>query len=127
MPRSWTADEVSPFERMRVVNPSPSPIVIDRVKTRLPQRVPELKDVKLAETWAGMIDVTPDSVPTLGEDKAIKGLVIGTGLSGAGFGIGPGIGRIVAGLVREVPVGHALHRFRASRFFDGSKVVPGPY
>ena len=126
-PRRWSGDEVSPFERMRVVNPDPSPTVIARIKERLPKILPDLKDVKLAEAWAGMIDVTPDAVPTLGEDETIKDLFIATGLSGHGFGIGPAIGRITADLVRDQVCGHDLHRFRGSRFFDGSKIVPGPY
>jgi glycine/D-amino acid oxidase-like deaminating enzyme len=126
-PGRWTANEVSPFERMRVLNPAPSQKVLRRIDERLPLRFPELKDVKIAEAWAGMIDVTPDAVPTLGEDDTIKGFFIVTGLSGHGFGIGPAIGRITADLVSGRDPGHDLHRFRARRFFDGSKIVPGPY
>lgn len=126
-PRRWSADAISPFERMRVLNPDPSPIVIQRIKDRLPIRYPELKDVKLAEAWAGMIDVTPDAVPTLGEDHRIQGLYIATGLSGHGFGIGPAIGRITADIVTGRDPGHDLTRFRAERFFDGGKITPGPY
>jgi len=74
-----------------------------------------------------MVDVTPDAVPTLGEDPKQPGLFMATGLSGHGFGIGPAIGRIVADLVRGQSPGHDLSRFRASRFFDGSEIVPGPY
>ena len=126
-PRRWTGDEISPFERLRVLDPPVSPTMVERVETRLPERCPALKDVKLAEAWTGMIDATPDAVPTLGEDPALKGLYIATGLSGHGFGIGPAIGRIVADLVREAPPGHDLQRFRPTRFFDGSAIVPGPY
>ncbi len=126
-PRRWSADEVSPFERMRVLNPEPSVAVVQAIQDRLPQRYPELKDVKLAEAWAGMIDVTPDAVPTLGEDQRIKGLHIATGLSGHGFGIGPAVGRVMADLMAGREPGHDLTRFRPQRFFDGSEIVPGPY
>jgi glycine/D-amino acid oxidase-like deaminating enzyme len=126
-PRSWTADEVSPFERMRVLNPPPLPAAVRDIQERLPQRFPELREVKLAEAWAGMIDVTPDAVPTLGEDGTVKGLYIVTGLSGHGFGIGPAIGRIMADVIAARPPGHDLHRFRAGRFFDGTPIEPGPY
>jgi glycine/D-amino acid oxidase-like deaminating enzyme len=47
-------------------------------------------------------------------------------MSAHGFGIGPGMGRVVADLVAGGPVGHDLHRFRLSRFTDGSKIMPGP-
>ncbi len=127
VPRRWSADTISPFERMRVLNPNPSPIVIARVKQRLASRFPELKDVAIADSWAGMIDVTPDAVPTLGEDDSLKGLFIATGLSGHGFGIGPAIGRIMADLVSGRDPGHDLTRFRPQRFFDGSEIAPGPY
>jgi len=127
MKRRWNGGEVSPFERMRVLNPPPSPLGVRRVEQRLPVRVPALRDVKLAEAWAGMIDVTPDAVPTLGEDATRPGLFFATGLSGHGFGIGPGVGKVVSDLVRGQSPGHDLHRFRASRFFDGSEIIPGPY
>ena len=126
-PRRWSGDEVTPFERMRVVNPPPSTLGVQRVKERLPVVCPALKDVAIEEAWAGMIDVTPDAVPTLGEDPKQPGLFMATGLSGHGFGIGPAIGRITADLVRGQSPGHDLTRFRPTRFFDGSEIVPGPY
>ena len=125
--RRWSPDEVSPFERERVLNPPPLTAVVRAIEERLPQRFPALKDVKLAEAWAGMIDVTPDAVPTLGEDPALPGLYIATGCSGHGFGIGPGIGRVMADLVTGGSPGHDLTRFRPQRFFDGSPIEPGPY
>jgi glycine/D-amino acid oxidase-like deaminating enzyme len=126
-PRSWRADEVSPFERMRVLDPAPSGEVLRRIRERLPRRFPALAGVELAEAWAGMIDVTPDAVPILGEAPAMRGLWLATGLSGHGFGIGPAIGRIMADLVTGRPPGHDLARFRPGRFADGSAIVPGPY
>ena len=125
--KHWSPDEVSPFERQRVLNPPPSAMVVRRIEERLPRRFPVLKDVKLAEAWAGMIDVTPDAVPTLGEDPGLPGLIIATGCSGHGFGIGPALGRIAADLVTGRSVGHDLARFRPQRFFDGSPIEPGPY
>jgi glycine/D-amino acid oxidase-like deaminating enzyme len=112
---------------MRVLNPAPSPAIVRRIEQRLGQRYPALKGVKLAEAWAGMIDVTPDAVPVLGEVKQISGLHLATGLSGHGFGIGPAIGRIMADLLTGRPPGHDLTRFRPDRFSDGSKIIPGPY
>ena len=126
-PRRWTGDEISPFEHLRVVNPEVSATVLKRIRERMHERCPALKNVKLAEAWSGLLDVTPDAVPTLGEDPALEGLFIATGLSGHGFGIGPAIGRIVADLVRGAPPGHDLQRFRPTRFFDGSTIQPGPY
>jgi glycine/D-amino acid oxidase-like deaminating enzyme len=126
-PARWSPEDESPFERLRVLNPAPSPRNVRRIEERLTKRYPELNGVKLAEAWAGMIDVTPDAVPLLGEDHRLPGLFLATGLSGHGFGIGPAVGRITADLVTGRAAGHDMTRFRSSRFFDGSKIVPGPY
>jgi len=127
MKRRWSADEVSPFEKMRVVNPEPSPVALKHIKQLLPKRFPDLRDIKFAESWAGMIDVTPDAVPVLGEVQEKPGLYLATGLSGHGFGIGPAIGRVLADIMTGAMPGHDLTRFRMQRFFDGSPIVPGPY
>ncbi len=125
--RRWSGDETSPFERMRVVNPPPSDIVRRRLQERLPRRAPWLAKLGLAEVWAGMIDVTPDAVPYLCEADSPRGFFIGTGLSGHGFGFGPGAGHVLADLVQGRSPGHDLSRFRLNRFHDGSEIVPGPY
>ena len=73
-----------------------------------------------------MIDVTPDVVPVMDEVAQYPGLFLATGFSGNGFGIGPGAGRVMADLVAGNPPVHDLSRFRLSRFYDGSKMNPGP-
>ena len=125
--RRWTAEETSPFEATRVLNPPPSEIAMRRITARLPVQAPRLAEAGMAEYWAGMIDVTPDAVPYLCEVPSPRGLFIGTGMSGHGFGIGPGAGRVLADLVQGRPHGHDLARFRFERFSDGSPIVPGPY
>ena len=118
---------VAPRSFMRVLNPPPSETVRRRLNERLPRRAPGLAALGIAEIWAGMIDVTPDAVPYLCEANSPKGLFIGTGMSGHGFGFGPGAGRVLADLVQGRPPGYDLTRFRLNRFHDGSRIVPGPY
>ena len=89
MRRRWSGHDTSPFEEMRVLNPEPNSDVVTRIRKNLPERVPAMKGVALAESWAGMIDVSPDAVPYVGESHEQPGLYILTGLSGHGFGIGP--------------------------------------
>ncbi len=72
-----------------------------------------------------MIDSMPDVVPVI-DHAPIPGQVIANSLSGPGFGIGPGVARVVANLVAGNPTGHDLRRFRFSRFSDGSRITPGP-
>ncbi|MGV8987378.1 MAG: NAD(P)/FAD-dependent oxidoreductase [Cypionkella sp.] len=125
-PRHWTPDDVSPFERMRVLNPKPNLKALSKVQDDFARAFPALGRPQLLRTWAEMIDTIPDVVPVVDRVAAIPGLVIATGMSGHGFGIGPGMGRVVADLVAGNDVGHDLRRFRLSRFSDGSKLVPGP-
>jgi glycine/D-amino acid oxidase-like deaminating enzyme len=73
-----------------------------------------------------MIDAMPDVVPVADQAPDVPGLAICTGMSGHGFGIGPGFGRIMVDLVTGGAPGHDLRRFRLSRFTDGSPMMPGP-
>ena len=124
--RTWAADEVSPFERMRILNPAPNLNLVASVQDSFAQAFPDLGQPGIRTAWGGMIDMIPDIVPVIDRVAAIPGLVIATGMCGHGFGIGPGVGRVVADLVAGGEVGHDLTRFRLSRFSDGSRLVPGP-
>lgn len=124
--RKWGAESLSPFEKTRVLNPDPSAKAVRRIEAHMVKRVPALEGVKLAETWAGMIDATPDIVPVIDRVPGHDGLFVATGFSGHGFGIGPGAGRVAARLVAGDEPGYDLSRFRFSRFSDGSEIRPGP-
>ena len=60
---------------------------------------PAFAKARIAQQWGGMIDVTPDSMPVIGETQRIPGLILATGFSGHGFGTGPAAGELVADLV----------------------------
>jgi glycine/D-amino acid oxidase-like deaminating enzyme len=124
-PRRWALDQESPFERQRILNPSPNMQTLSKVQDSFARAFPALGRPKLKATWAGMIDSLPDLVPVV-DHGPINGLTIATGMSGHGFGIGPGMGRVVADLVMGRPTGHDLSRFRLKRFSDGSPIQPGP-
>ncbi len=125
-PSRWRNDEQTPFEETRVVDPPACPWAVRQMRKRLARRLPALADVAFAQTWAGMIDVTPDIVPVMDESPAHSGYFLAAGFSGHGFGIGPGAGRVMADLVQGRPVVHDLQRFRLSRFSDGSPIGLGP-
>ncbi len=124
-PRRWSLDAPSPFERQRILNPAPNMATLSDVQDSFARAFPSLGRPKLTSAWAGMIDSLPDVVPIV-DHAPIPGLTIATGMSGHGFGIGPGMGRVVADLVMGRHVGHDLRRFRLSRFTDGSKIELGP-
>lgn len=124
-PRRWALDGTSPFERMRVLDPPPNLRRIDKRCDAFAAAFPALGRPQIARAWAGMIDVTPDQVPIL-DESPLPGLFVATGLSGHGFGIGPGVGRVMADLMRGRAPGHDLTRFRFGRFRDGSAIELGP-
>ena len=124
--RSWDADNLSPFERMRILNPAPEAAAIGVITREFGALFPQFKDVRLKASWAGMIDAMPDVVPMVDHVAAIPGLVVATGMSGHGFGIGPGFGRVLSDLIQGNATGHDLSRFRFARFSDGSPIRLGP-
>ncbi|WP_417766623.1 NAD(P)/FAD-dependent oxidoreductase [Stappia sp.] len=91
----WKADEITPFEQVRVMDPAPDRKLLDRVLASAKTLHPRLDGVEIAETWGGLIDVMPDEIPVVDEPPGWAGLVIATGLSGHGFGIGPGVAKLV--------------------------------
>lgn len=125
-PRFWRADEESPFERMRVLNPPAEKDKVAELKRRFQTVWPAVGQVDHVKAWAGMIDVMPDVVPVVDRVKAHPGLVVVTGMSGHGFGAGPAFGKIALDLALDRQPEHDLTRFRLSRFSDGSELVPGP-
>ena len=120
--RSWQPSEITPFERTRVLDPQPVQKIIRTSWAAARKAFPVLAQAEIAQSWAGLIDVTPDAVPVISAVDDLPGLYIGTGFSGHGFGIGPGAGQLMADLVTgHTPVVDP-HDFRLSRFTDGSKI-----
>jgi glycine/D-amino acid oxidase-like deaminating enzyme len=123
--RRWALDDITPFEKMRVLNPTPYAANCAGLVNKFSALFPDLGRVRAKASWAGMIDTMPDLVPVVDCIEAVPGLTIATGMSGHGFGIGPAIGRILADMVTGNAAGYDLARFRFSRFTDGSKVILG--
>ncbi|MEO0633196.1 MAG: FAD-binding oxidoreductase [Pseudomonadota bacterium] len=124
--RRWAEDEETPFERQRLLDPRPNATKVRHLTRDFAARFPDLGPVRLRTAWAGMIDTMPDLVPVIDRIAAIPGLTVGTGMSGHGFGIGPGVGRLLSSLVTGDDPVHDLRRFRFDRFADGSPIRLGP-
>jgi glycine/D-amino acid oxidase-like deaminating enzyme len=116
--RRWTLDEVTPFEAVRVWDPEPRHAVLEEARTVLSRSFPAFAQMQVAESWGGMIDVTPDAVPVIGEVPSLPGFFLATGFSGHGFGIGPGAGRLTANLVADDSPIVDPTPFRFSRFSE---------
>lgn len=98
-PRSWASDEVSPFEQVRILDPVPFERFNREGLAHLVKAFPAFANSRITQSWAGLIDVTPDAVPVIGPAGGVPGFFIASGFSGHGFGIGPGAGKLMADIV----------------------------
>lgn len=124
--RTWLPSDVTPFEQCRILDPEPSQKALRHSWAKARQALPALDHAEIVQSWAGMIDVTPDAIPVISKVDELPGFIIATGFSGHGFGIGPGAGRLIADLVTHRPPCVDPAALRFSRFSDGSKVRPDP-
>ena len=114
-PTAWTQDSLQPRARDIAA-------LIGRVAKVLPGFV----NLGIARVWGGLIDLTPDALPVIDAHSGIDGLVIATGFSGHGFGIGPVTGEIVAALTLGSETRFDLSGFRCNRFKVGQNVRGRP-
>jgi glycine/D-amino acid oxidase-like deaminating enzyme len=124
-PRRWALDAVTPFERTRILDPKPNVKSSEAALRRIAETFPGFAGAKVAQHWAGMIDVTPDAVPVISPVDTLPGFFIATGFTGHGFGIGPGAGKLTADLVTGARPVVDPTDFRFSRFSDGSPLKLG--
>jgi glycine/D-amino acid oxidase-like deaminating enzyme len=125
-PRIWRLDEPSPFEATRVLDPAPNKTLNREALAAMIRLYPRFREAHIVQQWGGYIDVTPDVVPYIGPVGMLPGLIVATGFSGHGFGIGPAAGRLAAELAIAATPSADPAPFRTSRFSDGSPIVIGP-
>lgn len=99
IPRSWSLDAETPFERVRILDPRPDNKILQESIRQLAKNFPFFENAQIAQSWAGLVDATPDAVPVMDALPSPKGLFLASGLSGHGFGLGPGAGRLMADIV----------------------------
>jgi glycine/D-amino acid oxidase-like deaminating enzyme len=117
---TWRDDDISPFEKTRVLDPRPDTEWLQCALQNVARVFPELSGLRIAHAWAGAIDTTPDLVPVISKVNANPGLVIASGFSGHGFGLGPGAGMLVSRLVMDDAPQFNIAPFRLARFSDGT-------
>lgn len=97
--RRWNASAVSPFERVRTMDPPVNEALNAEAMRNLVKAWPVFKNAVVTQAWAGMIDVTPDSLPVISPVAKVPGLTVASGFSGHGFGTSPAAGQLAADLV----------------------------
>ncbi len=114
--RRWRSDRPSPFERVRTLDPVPSQALVGEAMRNLIRAYPAFADSVILETWAGTIDITPDSLPVISPVPQLPGLTLATGFSGHGFGTAPAAGELAADLVLMRPPAVDPSPYSLSRF-----------
>lgn len=118
---SWSMQDRSPFEETRVMDPAPDGEWVQVALKKLIKTLPELEGIRVVQTWAGLIDTTPDLVPVISTVADLQGLIIASGFSGHGFGLGPGAGLLTSQMVMNETPFVDVSPFRLTRFTDGTK------
>lgn len=92
---------------------------------KLERILPDMSDPRLASSYAGCYDITPDYNPIIGPAPA-AGLFLAVGFSGHGFKISPAVGRLVADLLLDgISSDPAVdgNDFRYGRFDEGKPLA----
>ncbi|MBJ3814565.1 FAD-binding oxidoreductase [Shimwellia pseudoproteus] len=97
--RRWKPTSRTPFEQVRTMDPEVNHRLNQEALTNLTAAWPGFTGCRIAESWAGMIDVTPDSNPIISPVARLPGLTVASGFSGHGFGTSPAAGQLAADLV----------------------------
>jgi glycine/D-amino acid oxidase-like deaminating enzyme len=96
---TWGGDVlVGSSRERRGFDASVNPEVSDAIVTRATRLFGELATLPVADAWSGLRPWLPDHLPALGPSRSVPGLWLATGHEGAGVGLGPVSGRLVAQL-----------------------------
>jgi len=122
----WQFDGVSPFEKVRILDPAADRGLVQEGLAAMRREYPTMGALRVEQAWGGMIDSTPDAVPVISKIAKLPGLIVSAGFSGHGFGIGPGSGRLAADLAMDATPVVDPTPYRYSRLVDGSDLAtPG--
>jgi len=100
------------------------------VVERFGSLVTAFREAIIEQSWAGLIDLTPDALPVLDAVPGVDGAFVAIGFSGHGFCLGPITGRILSGFVQgratELPLGpFIISRPALRRNLNGSATLHG--
>jgi sarcosine oxidase subunit beta len=91
---------VTPSPRIWGDNTGETSRFLPLVARRLIRLMPRLRNIRVRRTWRGLYPMTPDGLPIVGWSRAVEGLLLAVGMCGQGFMLGPGVGELLARMVR---------------------------
>jgi D-hydroxyproline dehydrogenase subunit beta len=92
--------------------------VLRRLARQAIELFPALGDVAVMRAYCGFRPYSPDHLPVIGRDAAVEGLYHACGHEGAGIGLAPATGYLLARLLAGTEPGVDLGPFRPGRFAE---------
>lgn len=89
---------------------------LKQITTHATRMIPDLKQVGILRTFAGLRPFTPDGLPILGPVDGIDGFFMAAGHEGDGIALSPITGRLMAQMITKGRTDIDLGLFRLSRF-----------
>jgi glycine/D-amino acid oxidase-like deaminating enzyme len=124
----WLGDMDWPDESASASGIRPGPQLMPSVRevVRVGALGPTALDAPLAESWVGLVDITPDALPVIEAAAGPRGPIMAHGFSGHGFCLGPVTGRILAALLRDEMPNLPIAPFALSRFKAQAAAATAP-
>jgi sarcosine oxidase, subunit beta len=69
------------------------------VSRRMIEIMPRLKNIRVRRTWRGLYPMTPDGFPIIGWSPQVSNFLLGIGLCGQGFMLGPACGELLTRII----------------------------
>ena len=88
------------------------------IASRATRFLPRLSKVQVIRSYAGLRPWSPDHLPLIGPVQSVPGFYLATGHEGAGIGLAPVTGEIVANWVAGTTQSEFTHVFCPDRFFE---------
>jgi sarcosine oxidase subunit beta len=93
-----------------------SPSVMQAIAARAVRFLPALAKTSIIRSYAGLRPWSPDHLPLVGPVDAVPGLYLATGHEGAGIGLAPVTGKIVADCIVNMATPPLAEAVRPGRF-----------
>jgi sarcosine oxidase subunit beta len=90
------------------------------IMNRAAELFPTLRHAQAIRFWSGTEGAMPDRNPVIGPSLTTPGLIHAFGFTGAGFQIAPGVGEVVAELIRDGQTPTPIAAFSIGRFTEAS-------
>ncbi|MFE2229188.1 NAD(P)/FAD-dependent oxidoreductase [Streptomyces kronopolitis] len=95
--------------------------VLRRLAAQAAALFPVLAEVRVIRTYQGFRPYLPDHLPAIGPDPRAPGLLHACGHEGAGIGLAPATGRLIAAALTDTAGPLDARPFRPDRFREGTE------